>query len=115
MFRHLWIAGLVLSSLTIVTVGLAQQSGSQGRVALPAQSPALAAVALSDAGKARLSRMVEPRRALADCGAKACDTPPKTDHAAVQAETAAQVGCGDQAPAARDRNGKPIRRICQFF
>jgi len=111
--RPLRIAGLFLASLTIVTVALAQQSGSQGRIALPAQSPKLAAVMLPEDGKARLSRMREQRHVHADCPAGVCDTPPKLGQAA-QASVPAQASCGNQDTGARDRNGRAIRRICQF-
>jgi hypothetical protein len=112
MSRRLRITGLFLASLTIVTVALAQQSGSQGRVTMPAQAPALVAVALPE-DKARLSRPSEPRRARTDCPAQTCDTPPKSGQSA-QVDARAQDGCGD-GTVARDRNGKVIRRICQFF
>lgn len=112
MSRHLRISGLFLASLTIVTVALAQQSGSQGRVTMPAQAPTLVAVALPEDGKARLSRPSEPRRARTDCPVETCETPPKSGRSA-QAEARTQDGCGD-GTVARDRNGKIIRRICRF-
>ena len=112
MYRPLRITGLFLASLTIVTVALAQQSGSQGRVTMPAQSATLLAIALPEDGKARLSRPSEPRRARTDCLAETCETPPKSGQSA-QANARAPDGCGD-GTVARDRNGKIIRRICQF-
>lgn len=111
MYRPLRITGLILASLTIVTVALAQQSGSQGRVAMPMQSATLLAIALPEDGKARLSRPSEPRRARTDCPAETCETPPKSGQSA-QADARTQGGC--DGTVARDRNGKIIRRICQF-
>jgi hypothetical protein len=110
MSRPLRITGLFLASLTIVTVALAQQSGGTGRSDAP---PLAAVVSAADQGKARLSRAADPRRAVTDCPAEACDTPPKATQAALNDATV-QGGCGEGANA-RDRNGKPIRRICQFF
>ncbi|HEV7258485.1 MAG TPA: hypothetical protein VGN82_11945 [Bosea sp. (in: a-proteobacteria)] len=107
MSRALRITGFALASLTIVTVALAQQSGSKGRNDVATQ-----AVVAADEGKARLSRLVEPRRALTECRAGICDTPPKGARTA-QTESWAQQGCGGDGNVARDRNGKPIRRICQ--
>ncbi|PTM42921.1 hypothetical protein [Bosea sp. 124] len=111
MSRHLRIAGLFLASLTIVTVALAQQSGSQGRGDM---APRATAIAAMDEGKPRLSRANEPRRARTDCPAETCDTPPKPARSA-QAEGSVQGGCGNDGTSARDRNGKVIRRICQVF
>jgi hypothetical protein len=107
MSRSLRIIGLFLTSLTIVTVALAQQSGGKSRNDVPPL-----AVVAADEGKARLSRMAEPRRALTECPAGVCDTPPKSARTA-QAESWAQNGCGSDGTVARDRNGKAIRRICQ--
>ena len=107
MSRSLRITGLFRASRTLVTVALAQQSGGKSRN----DGPPLAVVA-ADEGKARLSRMIEPRRALTDCPAGVCDTPPKAARTA-QTEALAQHGCGSDGTVARDRNGKTIRRICQ--
>ena len=107
MSRSLRIAGFALASLTIVTVALAQQSGGTSRTDIVP-----VAVVAADEGKARLSRSVEPRRALTDCPAGVCDTPPKGARTA-QTENWAQHGCGSDGMVARDRNGKAIRRICQ--
>ncbi|HEY5796879.1 MAG TPA: hypothetical protein VIU82_17865 [Bosea sp. (in: a-proteobacteria)] len=107
MSRSLRIAGFALASLTIVTVALAQQSGGASRFdVVPV------AVVAADEGKARLSRSVETRRALTDCPAGVCDTPPKGSRTA-QRDASTQQGCGSERPIARDRNGKAIRRICQ--
>lgn len=107
MSRSLRIIGFALASLTIVTVALAQQSGGTSRTdVVPA------AVVAADEGKARLSRLAEPRRALTDWPAGICDTPPKGARTA-QTESWTQQGCGGDGNIARDRNGKPIRRICQ--
>ena len=61
--------------------------------------------------KARLTRPSEPRRARTDCPSESCDTPPKTGGAADAGATSGD-GCG-AAPAALDRNGRVIRRICR--
>lgn len=107
MSRSPRIAGFALASLTIVTVALAQQSGGASRTdVVPV------AVVAVDEGKARLSRSVETRRALTDCPAGVCDTPPKGARTA-QTEASARQGCSSEGPIARDRNGKAIRRICQ--
>ncbi len=111
MSRPLRTLGLLLASLTIVTVALAQQSGGKSRSDDP--SPA-AVVTAADQGKAKLSRAVEPRRAVTECPTQACDTPPKGARTA-QDETQVSGGCGSDGTIARDRNGKVIRRICQFF
>jgi hypothetical protein len=107
MSRSLRIAGFALASLTVVTVALAQQSGGANRA-----NVVPVAVVAADEGKARLSRLAEPRRALTDCPAGACDTPPKNARA-LQPAFSVEQGCGGDGNVARDRNGKPIRRICQ--
>ena len=107
MSRSLRIIGLFLTSLTVVTVALAQQSGGRSRNDVPPLG-----IVAADEGKARLSRLAEPRRALTECPAGVCDTPPKGARTA-QTESWAQQGCGGDGNIARDRNGKPIRRICQ--
>lgn len=109
MSRPLRVTGFVLASLTIVTVALAQQSGGSGR---SDASPLAPAVTAADQGRARLSRIAEPRRDLTDCQAQACDTPPK-DARSAQDDTKAMGACKGDGTIARDRNGKVIRRICQ--
>ena len=110
MYRPVRTLGLLLASLTVVSVALAQQNGGKG-----SNVPPLAAVVVAtDQGKAKLSRAVEPRRAVTDCPAEACDTPPKGARMA-EDETQLSGGCGSDGTIARDRNGKVIRRICQFF
>ncbi|OYW59076.1 MAG: hypothetical protein B7Z40_22170 [Bosea sp. 12-68-7] len=106
------LCGFVLTSLTIATVALAQQDGRQGRVTLPTGTPGLT-LAIAAEDKARLTRPSEPRRVRIDCSAESCDTPPKTGGAADAGATSVD-GCG-AAPAALDRNGRVIRRICQIF
>ena len=108
MSRALRRCGFFLASLTIATVALAQQNGRQGRVTLPAGAPGLT-LAIAAEDKARLTRPSEPRRARTDCPAESCDTPPKPG-GAVGATSV--DGCG-AAPAALDRNGRVIRRICR--
>lgn len=110
MSRALRLCGFFLDSLTIATVALAQQNGRQGRVTLPAGAPGLT-LAIAAEDKARLTRPSEPRRARTDCPSESCDTPPKTDGAADAGATSVD-GCG-AAPAALDRNGRVIRRICR--
>jgi hypothetical protein len=110
MSRALRLCGFFLASLTIATVALAQQDGRQGRVTLPAGAPSLT-LAIAAEDKARLTRATEPRRARTDCPSESCDTPPKTGGAADAGATSVD-GCG-AAPAALDRNGRVIRRICR--
>jgi hypothetical protein len=112
MSRALRLCGVLLASLTIATVALAQQNGRQGRVTLPAGAPGLT-LAIAAEDKARLTRPSESRRTRTDCPAESCDTPPKRGDFA-QADASAVDGCGE-APVARDRNGRIIRRICQIF
>lgn len=111
MSRALRITGLFLASLTIVTVALAQQSGGTGRSDAAPLAPVVTA---ADQGKARLSRIAEPRWALTNCQAQACDTPPKGASTA-RDDTQATGSCNGDGTVARDRNGKIIRRICQTF
>ncbi len=110
MSRALRLCGFFLASLTIATVALAQQNGRQGRVTLPAGEPGLT-LAIAAEDKARLARPSEPRRARTHCPSESCDTPPKTGGAADAGATSVD-GCG-VAPAALDRNGRVIRRICR--
>ncbi|KPF71848.1 hypothetical protein IP69_05070 [Bosea sp. AAP35] len=111
MSRALRITGLFLASLTIVTVALSQQSSGTGRGDLPPLKPIVTA---ADQGKARLSRVAEPRRALTDCPVAVCDTPPEGVRT-VQDLTRVSGGCNGDGTVARDRNGKIIRRICLVF
>lgn len=108
MSRALRLCGFFLASLTIATVALAQQNGRQGRVTLPAGAPGLT-LAIAAEDKARLTRPSEPRRARTDCPSESCDTPPG---GAADAGATSVDGCG-AAPAALDRNGRVIRRICR--
>lgn len=109
MYRPVRTLGLLLASLTVVTVALAQQSSGKGSV-----PPLAAVVTAADHGKAKLSRAVEPRRAVTDCPADACDTPPKGARTALE-ETQVSGGCNGDGTIARDRSGKVIRRICEIF
>lgn len=111
MSRPLRVTGFVLASLTIVTVALAQQSVGTGRSDAAPLAPVVTA---ADQGKARLSRIAQPRWALTDCQAQACDTPPKGARTA-QDDTQARGVCHGDGTVARDRRGKIIRRICQVF
>jgi hypothetical protein len=110
MSRALRLCGFFLASLTIATVALAQQDGRQGRVTLPVGAPQLT-LAIAAEDRARLTRPSEPRRARTDCPTESCDTPPEAGRSA-EAGSSSMDGCGE-TPAARDRNGRVIRRICR--
>ncbi|MGX5733564.1 hypothetical protein [Bosea thiooxidans] len=103
------IAGLLAVTLILTGVALAQQSRG-----LDAAGDETAIAARSE----KLERLRVPRpvrsqfaAAEADCRADVCNAPPK------QPDAAAVVPVADACSslgAARDRNGRPIRRLCAF-
>jgi hypothetical protein len=119
MKNKLRIAGLLLASLTVSTVALAQQGGGgggggQGGAAGGGGDNSIIALRLQDHERARLSRAVEPRRAGSNCLTHACNEPPmQRPPARIAVQLIDSCGGGDYW-IARDRSGRIIRRVCEF-
>lgn len=118
MNRSIRFAGLVLASLTISTVAMAQQGGG-GRGGDGGAGggggggdPSVLQVLRDDFDrKARLSRAVEPRRAGANCITHACNERPPSRRPNRVAEVDNACAGGD-VYIVRDRQGQVIRAFC---
>ncbi len=119
MNRIIRFAGLVLASLTISTVAMAQQDGGRGGSASgngdgDGGDHSVIELRLQDAQRARLSRAVEPRRPGANCLTHACNEPlprqpPNLRRIAVHADN-----CGGEILAIRNDAGRIVRYVCEY-
>lgn len=115
MIRKFQVAGFVFASLTIATVALAQQGGrGGGDGGSEGGDNSVIALRLYDHEQARLTRAIAPRRAGADCTTRLCNEPPQR-RPPLRAELEESGNCGENLVPARDRNGRPIRRICRTY
>jgi hypothetical protein len=110
MNRSIRIFGWVLSSFTVASVAIAQQSGGQGRneyAALP--------MLQDDAShKPRLTRPVERRNAGTGCITQTCAEPPATPQRPIRV-VRYNAGCtGSETFSYRDYDGQIIRGSCTF-
>jgi hypothetical protein len=118
MNRSIRFAGLVLASLTISTVAMAQQGGG-GRGGDGGAGggggggdPSVLQLLRDDAAKkARLTRAVEPRRGAAGCISHVCNEPPPRRPPARLAQFDNACAGGD-VYLVRDRQGQVIRAFC---
>jgi len=112
----LQITGFLLATLTISGVALAQQGGGGGAGGGNGDAGggenSIIALRLKDHERLRVTRPVQMRAAAAggDCLAQACNNPPQRGEPRIQFVDA----CGGDQNVARDRQGRIIRRICQF-
>ncbi|WP_439498388.1 hypothetical protein [Bosea sp. (in: a-proteobacteria)] len=119
MNRSIRFAGLVLASLTISTVAMAQQGGGGGSGGGGGAGggggggdPSILQLLREDAAKkARLTRAVEPRRGAAGCLTHACNEPPPRRPPARLAQFDNACAGGD-VYLVRDRQGQVIRAFC---
>lgn len=118
MNRTLRFAGLVLASLTISTVAMAQQGGGgrggDGSAGGNSGDKSVLEVLREDHDRARLSRAVEPRRGASNCITAACEQPPSAQ--VPQRERIAQfeaVCAGGDVMVLRRTDGRTIRYVCR--
>ncbi|WP_306226273.1 hypothetical protein [Bosea beijingensis] len=110
------IVGFLFATLTISGVALAQQGGGNGGGGGSDSSGgqndnSIFAIRQQDHERLRVPGAVKTRAAGANCLTYACNEPPRREPPppVVTAEN-----CGDSFQSVRDRNGRIIRRICEF-
>jgi hypothetical protein len=119
MNRTLRFVGLVLASLTISTVAMAQQGGGgrggdgSGGSGNSGDSSVLE-VLREDAKRARLTRAVEPRRGAANCITHACEQPPGTQIPPRDRIAQFDAACaGGELLVLRRADGRTVRYVCR--
>ena len=119
MNRTLRFAGLVLASLTISTVAMAQQGGGNGGGnggggGGGGGDPSVLEVLRQDARNARLTRSVQPRRGNSDCLTHACEQPPGTQQPRRGRVAQFDASCGGgEVLVLRRPDGRTIRYVCR--
>jgi hypothetical protein len=119
MNRTLRFAGLVLASLTISTVAMAQQGGgngggSGGGNGSGGGDPSVLEVLRDDAQKPRLTRAVQSRRGASDCLTHACEQPPGTQHPPRGQIAQFDASCsGGEVLVLRRADGRAVRYVCR--
>lgn len=125
MNRTIRFAGLVLASLTISTVAMAQQGGGGGRGGDGGGSnggngggggdPSILQLLREDHARARLTRAVELRRAGTGCLTHVCNEPPPQRQRPVRQVADTGNACaGGEVFAVRGRGGQVIRYFCEY-
>ncbi|MDR6870151.1 hypothetical protein J2Y55_001151 [Bosea sp. BE125] len=123
MNRTIRFAGLVLASLTISTVAMAQQGGGGGRGGDGGGNggsggggdPSILQVLREDHARARLTRAVELRRAGTGCLTHVCNEPPPPRQPPVRQVAETGNACaGGEVFAVRGRGGQIIRYFCEY-
>lgn len=110
------VVGFLFATLTLSGVALAQQGGGAGGGNGGGAGDAgggdnsVIAVRLKDQERLRVPRGSETREAGAYCVTHACNEPPRRDKPVAYVVD----NCGGEYAASRDRQGRIIRRICQF-
>lgn len=123
MNRTLRFIGLLLASLTISTVAMAQQNGGGhggdaggrgGEGSAGGGDPSVLQLLRDDeARKARLSRAVEPRGGRAHCISGVCSEPPPTRRPPARVVLFYQNCSGGEVFLYRGRGDQIIRRPCE--
>ena len=120
MNRTLRFAGLVLASLTISTVAMAQQDGGgrggdgAGGAGGGGGDSSVLEVLRQDAQKARLTRAVQPRRGSLDCVTHVCEQPPGTQYPPRERIAQFEASCGGgEVLILRRADGRTIRYVCR--
>ena len=109
MNRSIRILGLLLSSLTVASVAIAQQNSGPGR----SVHAALPMLQDDTSHKPRLTRPVGLRRADTNCIAQTCAEPPAAPQRPVRI-VRYNAGCtGGETFSYRDYDGKIIRGSCE--
>ncbi|CAH1678860.1 Flagellar motor switch protein FliM [Hyphomicrobiales bacterium] len=109
----LQIVGFLFATLTLSGVALAQQGGGGGGGSsgdAGGGDDSVIAVRLKDQERLRVPRASQTRAAGSNCITHACNEPPQR----AQPVTYAADNCGGDYVVARDRQGRIVRRICQF-
>jgi hypothetical protein len=119
MANRFQIVGFLFATLTLSGVALAQQGGGNGGGAGGGGSDSsggqndnsIFAIRQQDHERLRVPGAAKTRAAGANCITHACNEPPRREPPppVVTAES-----CGDNLQNVRDRNGRIIRRICEF-
>lgn len=112
------IVGFLFATLTLSGVALAQQGGGAGGGGGGAGGAgdagggddSVIAVRLKDQERLRVPRGSQTRTAGSNCLTHVCNEPPQ------RGQPVAYVvdNCGGEYAVSRDRQGRIIRRICQF-
>lgn len=123
MNRTLRFTGLLLASLTISTVAMAQQSGGGrggdgsgrgGEGAGGGGDPSVLQLLRDDAArKARLTRAVEPRGGRAHCISHVCREPPATRRPPARVVLVYQTCSGGEVFRYRGRGDQIVHRPCE--
>lgn len=123
MNRAIRITGLILASLTVSTVAMAQSSGGNGGGGGDSGGGASGGSAggggdnsvielrLQDHERARLSRAVEPRRGSGNCISHFCNEPPSRPRPAELSRL--NESCGGEYLVIRNRQGQVVRYVCE--
>ncbi|MGX1741864.1 hypothetical protein ACWIEX_09925 [Bosea sp. NPDC055353] len=116
------IVGFLFATLTLSGVALAQQGGgggngggsggggSGGQGGQGGDHNSVIAIRLQDHERVRVPGAAKTRAAGANCITHACNEPPR--YAPPPVQTA--EGCGGELRIARDRNGRIVRRVCEY-
>jgi hypothetical protein len=119
MNRTFRIAGLVLASLTISTVAMAQQGGGgngggSGGGDGGGGDTSVLELLRQDAKNPRLTRAVEPRSRNPNCITHACQQPPETQRPPRERIARFDASCaGGEVLIMQGRNGQAIRYLCR--
>jgi hypothetical protein len=124
MNRAIRITGLILASLTVTTVAMAQSSGGNGGGGNGGAGGgstggggdnSIIALRLQDHERARLTRAVQPRRGGRDCLTHACnEPPPPTRRPPAREFTVLNESCGGgEYLVIRNRYGQVVRYVCE--
>jgi hypothetical protein len=119
MNRILRFAGLVLASLTISTVAMAQQGGGgngggNGGGGGGGGDPSVLEVLRQDARNARLTRAVQTRPGASDCLTHVCEQPPGTQRPPRGQIAQFDASCsGGEVLELRRPDGRTVRYLCR--
>ena len=109
------IVGFLFATLTLSGVALAQQGGgggggSGGQGGQGGDHNSVIAIRLQDHERIRVPGAAKTRAAGANCITHACNERPRQEPPPVLTAE----GCGGELRVARDRNGRIVRRVCEF-
>jgi hypothetical protein len=122
MNRAIRITGLILASLTVSTVAMAQSSGGNGGGGGGGASGGSAGgggdnsiieLRLQDHERARLSRAVEPRRGGSNCITHVCNEPPPSRRPPAGLTRLNESCGGGEYLVIRNRQGQIVRYVCE--
>lgn len=118
MASRLQIVGFLFATLTLSGVALAQQGGGNGGGGGGGSDSgggqndnSIFAILKQDQERLRVPGAGRARAAGANCITHACNEPPRRE---VPPPVVTAENCGDNLQRVRDRNGRMVRRICEF-